>query len=73
MSSYPTELVEYFIHCLFPINNNICIMSRLFTYANFDVVLIKGPDNSRRIVIRTNVRNMSSISRFTERNWERII
>ena len=48
-------------------------MSRLFTYANFDVALIKGPDNSRRIVICTNVRNISYISRFTERNWECII
>ena len=47
-------------------------MCRVGTYANFDVVLIKCPDNNRRIVIRTKVRSISSISIFAERNWEYI-
>ena len=68
-----TIVLSTFPHCLFSVNNHICIMSRLFTYANFDVALIKGPNNSRRIVIRANVRHMSSISRFAEINWECII
>lgn len=68
-----SEFLVSYTHCLFSVNNHICIMSRLFTYANFDVALIKGPNNSRRIVIRANVRHMSSISRFAEINWECII
>ena len=50
----------------------MCTTCRGGPYANFDVVLIKGPDNNRRIVIRTKVRSISYISIFTERNWEYI-